>query len=142
MNITYTEAFGDDPRRLLRGQVIAGMLELSLYDIPRFRDAWVERHQNPDREIGIGRIVLAIYTESNGPHRDAMASKIFTMRAHELYYQERDDIAHPNYTTFYFNIPTGLEPEIINSLISRAVDPVDTDLRWTTVLGAPQRTGN
>lgn len=130
----YAATFGNDTR-LLRGQILGSILSLSLYDIPAYRDSWCERWQNPDREPGVGPLIIAIYTESNGKHRDPLASKIFTLRAHEMYDHERDDEVATDYTTFYFRIPADTPQDIIGTMAARAVDPVDTDLRWTTALG-------
>lgn len=130
----YSTTFGDD-RRLLRGQLLLGVLDLGLYDVPAFRDAWVERHQNPDKAPGVGPMVIAVYTESNGAHRDPLASKVFTMRAHPMYREEADDRVATDYTTFYFNTPQNVPEEVLGAMAARAVDPVDTSVRWATALG-------
>lgn len=131
----YFRAFGMDPKRILRGNLLTDILGIRLNDVPRFRDAWVERGQNPDKAPGVGPLIIALYTESNGHHRDGMASKIFTMRAHPMYREERDDWIMPTFTTFYFNVPAEASAETINAMAHAAVEPVNTDRRWAEALG-------
>lgn len=131
----YLATFGIDPARIMRGTILATVLDLELGQIPRFRDAWAERWQNPDRAPGVGPIVIALYTECNGTFRDGMASKIFGIRAHPMYREERDDTLAKNYTTFYMNVPAVIDEEVRVAMIRTAVPPVDTDARWRTALG-------
>lgn len=133
----YSETFGKDAERITRGRILGNIVGLDVYDdIPYFRDAWVERGQNPDRAPGVGPIVIAFYTHSNTPlRRKAMAPKVFKVRSNPLYWYERDDIFASEYTTFYFSVPAELDAEIIASLARVAVQPVDTDSRWRIALG-------
>jgi hypothetical protein len=131
----YLATFGIDPRRVRRGMVLADIVNMSLGEIPRFRDGWVERGQNPDAAPGVGPLIIAFYTESNGIFRDGMASKIFGIRSNPLYREERDDLIADGFTTFYFNVPAGLPDETVHSLARAAVEKVDTDARWVNALG-------
>jgi hypothetical protein len=130
----FLAVFGIDPARVQRGMILASIVELQLGEIPRFRDAWVEKHQNPDAAPGVGPLVIAFYTESNGMHRDPMASKIFGIRSNPYYREERDDRYATDFTTFYFNVPAGQPDETLHALAHAAVEPVDTDQRWTKAM--------
>lgn len=50
----YEATFGGGAARLTRGRILGALLGIPLEDMPRYRDAWCERWQNPDREPGGG----------------------------------------------------------------------------------------
>lgn len=133
----YLATFGDQPSRITRGRVLAGLLDLDIDEIPAYRDAWVEKWQNPDREPGVGPMMIVLYLEiGTGPQeRRRHAVKIFTLRAHPQYRSERDDVVATGFACFYFATPTGIPDTIHATMAARAVDPVDTDARWAAALG-------
>jgi hypothetical protein len=100
-----------------RGQLLRSIL--GGLDVPRFRDAWVEKD-------GLGLPVIVIYTRTGGPNRRDYTSGNKLMAGHPCYLRDTDDKFDSTYATWYFRCP----PEHRDRLMPMAGPHVDTDARW------------
>lgn len=131
----YESTFGGGAARLLRGRLLGEVLGIPSDRMPRFRDAWCERGQNPEREPGVGPLIIALYCHIDETRivERGIAERVFDLRSNPYYMHETYD--RFGYTVFRFNVPASLDSDMLGAMAARAVSPVDTDVRWATALG-------
>lgn len=134
--LTYVEAFGDDPKRETRIRIILSLLDLDGDRMVSLVDAWAERWQNPDREEGVGPLILAFYVYGGAPGHLTNGGMVtlFSLRTHPSYREERADTVALEYETVYLNIPDTLSDSVRDTFAAASVAPVDTDARWIAAL--------
>lgn len=130
--LSYVEAFGNDDRRETRIRILLSLLEIDGAQMLTLVDAWPERRQNPDREPGVGPLVLAFYL-----YRRAKGGALtaFVLQSHPLHVESRNDTVAPEYMTVYLSAPANLASNMLHTLAAAAVEQVDTDARWSAALG-------
>jgi hypothetical protein len=132
----YDMVLGDG-HQAERGMILLGILGYPSPDmhrfppLVRFRDAWVERHQD-------GELVIAVYARQGGPNREDVhcGQSNAALALHPLYLRDADDRLDATYCTFYFSVP----PKHADKLAKVAVPgPVDMSERWEAAMGRMQR---
>jgi hypothetical protein len=78
--------------------ILLKVLNLTLEDIGRFRDAFITENDE-----------IAIYTRLGGGNREYYQETIANLRSHPNYKYDKDDDFDCTYATFYFSIPKGAE---------------------------------
>lgn len=138
----YNMVFEANP---LGAAYLQHLLGLSLADVGRYRDVWLERVEGDD-------VRVAVYTRNGGGNRghfDEGAAGpectctgciiTYHLPTHPLYRFDEDDGFDNTYATVYFSLP----PAMIASLDREAPDwrndiiaPVDTGARWQRMIKA------
>lgn len=106
-------------------------------DIPRFRDLWVEKSDDPEVTT------LVIYTRTGGGNREEYHEANKRLASHPGYVGDEDDAFDSTYAIFKFSVNKGMmnldlisdagraNPDAVWASIKESeVDPVDTRARW------------
>lgn len=140
-NPNYELMSPEPTKRMLRGKLLGDLIGIQVPDMPRFRDAWVEAEPVTGKADSVRHIVIAIYTQSRGQYFMGQLEKIFTMRSNPYYRAEVEDRITDTYTTFYFDVPRETSEDDFAALVRSALEPVDMNSRWATVLGITEEAG-
>lgn len=135
----YRAVFGDTQQSQRGALLVAGIL--SIHDVGRFRDAWVEKGEDGP--------VIAVYTRNGDGNREHIEEHDDTVVAgmectctgciatyhlpeHPNYLRDADDEFDPTYATFYFSVPQ----EYREALGEVAIEPVNMSQRWRDAIDA------
>lgn len=119
----YNAVFGENDF----GRALVAVLdEAQPIDVGRYRDAWVEDHDD--------QLLIRIHTRNGGGNREEYRSQIESMQQHPWYVRDCDDSFDSTYADFYFRIPDEIDAKLREGIIGLAQQPVDIGERWRTAI--------
>lgn len=76
-------------------EIFLGMLDMSIDDIPRFRDVYIDIEEE----------AIVVYTRTGGGNRDEYREENNALAQHPNYMKDADDDFDSTYAHFWFGIP-------------------------------------